>query len=152
MQVLALLSSALTLTILDQSTKAWVRHGLGQTQTLRLGIVLVRHRLNRRAFFQSPSKNPLLLMLLVAEFAALVAMSLLTPLLDGTFTTVALGIAAGGASSNVIDQVRHHGVVDFIDFGWWPTFNLADFAIVVGATSALLCFATALATAPPAAA
>jgi signal peptidase II len=31
--------------------------------------------------------------------------------------------------------VRHHhgAVVDFIDFRWWPVFNVADASIVVGA-------------------
>jgi signal peptidase II len=147
MQVLALLSAALLLIILDQSTKALVRHGLGQTQTLRLGLVVLRHRLNRRAFFGSPSNNSLLLILLVAEVVALMAVTLFAPLMGGTLTVVALGIAAGGASSNVIDQVLHRGVVDFIDLGWWPVFNLADLAIVVGATSALVSFGIALVTA-----
>ncbi len=147
MQVLALLLSALLTIFLDQSTKAWVRYGLGQTQTLRLGKVVVRHQLNRRAFFASPETDPLLLLVLAIELATLVAVTALTPLMGATFTAVALGIAAGGASSNVIDQVRHHGVVDFIDLGWWPVFNLADLAIVVGASSALASFGIALVTA-----
>ena len=31
--------------------------------------------------------------------------------------------------------VRHHGgaVIDWIDFRWWPVFNVADACIVVGA-------------------
>ncbi len=49
---------------------------------------------------------------------------------------VALGLVAGGALGNVSDRIfRGHGgaVVDFIYSGFWPTFNLADSAIVVGA-------------------
>ena len=43
-----------------------------------------------------------------------------------------LGLALGGAGSNVLDQLRRGAVVDFLDLGWWPVFNLADAAIVAG--------------------
>jgi lipoprotein signal peptidase len=42
----------------------------------------------------------------------------------------AAGLAFGGSAGNVIDRVRRGVVVDFIDLGWWPAFNLADAAIV----------------------
>lgn len=51
---------------------------------------------------------------------------------------VALGLVAGGGLGNLVDRVvRTPGglegrVVDFIHFHFWPTFNLADSAIVVG--------------------
>jgi signal peptidase II len=45
---------------------------------------------------------------------------------------IALGAALGGAGSNVLDRVWRDGVVDFIDFKFWPVFNLADVAIVAG--------------------
>jgi signal peptidase II len=48
-----------------------------------------------------------------------------------------LGAALGGATGNLLDRWRHHGVVDFIDLGFWPVFNLADIAIVVGTGLAL---------------
>jgi signal peptidase II len=53
---------------------------------------------------------------------------------------VVLGLVLGGAVGNVADRVFRDGngflggaVVDFIDFQWWPVFNLADAAIVAGA-------------------
>ncbi len=45
---------------------------------------------------------------------------------------LALGILLGGAAGNLIDRVRHGAVLDFVDVPWWPTFNVADVAIVVG--------------------
>ncbi|HEX8967752.1 MAG TPA: signal peptidase II [Chloroflexota bacterium] len=49
---------------------------------------------------------------------------------------LALGLQLGGALGNLIDRVRQGYVVDFVDFGyrsnWWPVFNVADSAIVVG--------------------
>ncbi len=50
---------------------------------------------------------------------------------------IALGLIAGGASGNIYDRMRQGAVTDFIDLhlgAWhWPTFNIADIAIVVGA-------------------
>lgn len=52
---------------------------------------------------------------------------------------VSVGLIVGGALGNLIDRVfRGDGgflsgaVVDFIDLQWWPIFNIADAAIVVG--------------------
>src|SRR5262249_26477822 len=52
--------------------------------------------------------------------------------------SVALGLILGGALGNLADRalrgpgLRGH-VVDFIDLHWWPVFNLADSAVVIGA-------------------
>jgi signal peptidase II len=43
-----------------------------------------------------------------------------------------LGLLIGGSVSNLADRVRLGHVTDFIDFGWWPAFNLADSFIVIG--------------------
>ena len=45
---------------------------------------------------------------------------------------VALGLLLGGSLSNLIDRVRLGHVTDFIDFRYWPAFNLADTFIVAG--------------------
>jgi signal peptidase II len=45
---------------------------------------------------------------------------------------VALGLVIGGSSSNLVDRVRLGYVTDFIDFRWWPAFNLADSFFVIG--------------------
>src|SRR5581483_979074 len=50
----------------------------------------------------------------------------------------ALGLLIGGSISNLVDRVRLGHVTDFIDFGWWPAFNLADSFIVGGVAILLL--------------
>jgi len=48
-----------------------------------------------------------------------------------------LGLILGGAVSNGIDRFTQGYVVDFIDLHWWPVFNVADMAIVVGILAAV---------------
>ena len=45
---------------------------------------------------------------------------------------ISLGLQLGGAIGNLMDRLRLGYVVDFLDVGAWPVFNLADSAIVVG--------------------
>jgi signal peptidase II len=51
---------------------------------------------------------------------------------------VALGLVIGGSVSNLLDRVRLGHVTDFLDFRYWPAFNLADSFIVVGVAALLL--------------
>ena len=44
----------------------------------------------------------------------------------------AVGAALGGAAGNLLDILRTRSVRDFIDFGWWPVFNVADVVIIGG--------------------
>ncbi len=47
------------------------------------------------------------------------------------FPQVLWGLFLGGVVGNLIDRLFRGYVVDFIDFGFWPAFNLADSAITV---------------------
>jgi len=61
---------------------------------------------------------------------------------NDTQVAVALMLVLGGALGNVIDRVRFGYVVDFIDVYYrvwhWPTFNIADSAITIGAVLLVL--------------
>ncbi len=45
---------------------------------------------------------------------------------------IALGLVIGGSISNLADRIRLGHVTDFLDFRYWPAFNLADSFIVIG--------------------
>ena len=63
---------------------------------------------------------------------------------DRPFAWLAVGLLAGGAIGNLIDRLARDGVIDFIDFPAWPSFNVADIAITLGAvTLALVALAAA---------
>ena len=62
--------------------------------------------------------------------------------LDRPWLQVACGLIIGGALGNIVDQVTVGAVADFLLFHWrdwqFPTFNLADTCITIGAGMWLL--------------
>ena len=72
------------------------------------------------------------------ELAALLLLVAFVPAFGGLLSSAALGLALGGAAGNLLDLVKLGGVVDFIDLGFWPVFNLADVAIVAGVLIAMM--------------
>jgi len=123
----------------DQATKTWALHHLGDHSihvwwTLRLSLSFN----SGIAFGLAQGFTPLLVGIVVVVVVALLGLgrSVTTPA-----TAVALGLVLGGALGNLADRLlRHHGgaVIDFIDLGWWPVFNLADAAITCGAALLVL--------------
>jgi len=55
---------------------------------------------------------------------------------------IGFGAIVGGAIGNIIDRVKFHYVVDFIDLRWFWVFNVADSCITIGV--GLLIIATIL--------
>jgi signal peptidase II len=47
------------------------------------------------------------------------------------YRQVLLGMILGGALSNGVDRLVQGYVIDFIDFHFWPVFNVADSCIVI---------------------
>jgi signal peptidase II len=50
------------------------------------------------------------------------------------FRQVCLSMILGGALCNLYDRIFLGYVVDYLDLGWWPVFNLSDSFISVGCT------------------
>ena len=59
-----------------------------------------------------------------------------------TLFCLALALIMGGAIGNLFDRIIYGYVIDFLDFHYqhwhWPAFNVADMAIVGGATLMIL--------------
>ena len=43
-----------------------------------------------------------------------------------------VAVALGGATGNLLDRLLRGHIVDFIEIGLWPIFNVADVGIVAG--------------------
>lgn len=49
-----------------------------------------------------------------------------------------LTLILSGALSNLVDRLKFGYVIDYIDFRFWPVFNIADSAITIGTTILLI--------------
>ena len=58
---------------------------------------------------------------------------------ENVWVRVSLGLQLGGAMGNLVDRLLRGYVVDFVDIGFWPIFNIADLSIVVGVTMLAYC-------------
>lgn len=123
---------------LDQATKALARATLtpGESIGVFLGIDLnLVHNTGIAFGALSGAGEGLIVGVTVLAVAALVvffAARVTRPLL-----WLPVGMVLGGAAGNLIDRGRTGAVVDFIDPTFWPAFNLADTAIVVGVVGVL---------------
>ena len=80
----------------------------------------------------------------LVAIAAVVLIFLVVQEVPSRLESLALGLVLGGAVGNLLDRVfRGDGflngkVIDFVDFDFFPTFNVADSAITIGAILAVL--------------
>jgi signal peptidase II len=133
----------------DQITKHIVQNSIAHDQVITVipGFFNLIHTENSGIAFSlfAGSSSPWKLVLLVGVSLALLATVVIVGLRGRAMnwqTGVGLALIVGGASSNLIDRIRFGQVVDFLDVYFrsyhWPTFNVADSAIVVGAGLLLL--------------
>ncbi len=134
---------ALAVIVADQLSKHWAVNRLSGDRiidvvwTLRLNLAFN----SGMAFSRGEGLGPV-----IAVVATLVIVWLLVSLrtAGGRLNTFGIGAVIGGAAGNLIDRAfRQEGwlrgsVVDFIDFQWFPIFNIADSAINVGAAALIL--------------
>ena len=82
------------------------------------------------AFGVAPAGATIFLVASIAVAVGLVIYVVRTP---GSFWTDAvLGLIMGGTLGNGYDRIVHGTVTDFINFHFWPVFNIADSAISIG--------------------
>ena len=73
------------------------------------------------------------LLIVTALFAVLLIVLYFRRLaVDSLLLRLALGLQLGGAVGNLIDRLTIGAVIDFVDLGWFPVFNVADSAITIG--------------------
>ena len=132
-----LLFASLALAV-DQSSKTIVVWRLAERQCCPEGSpVRLRRVTNRRASTGSVRNRVAWLLLWGLTFLGLMLLVQHGPFFQNQVAHVGLGAALGGATSNLLDRLRRGAVIDYIDVGFWPVFNLADAAIVLGVAVAL---------------
>jgi signal peptidase II len=143
----AWLPIAVLVVVIDQITKAWAINELVDRNielfwTLRFNLSFN----TGMAFGQGRDLGPIIAV--VAMVVVVVVLLRMRPD-GGRLANIAIGLIIGGAVGNIIDRLfrgrgwLRGGVVDFIDFQWFPIFNVADMGITIG--GALLVLASFLA-------
>jgi signal peptidase II len=131
---------ALATTALDQATKLLVvsRMALGESIPVLGPVMSLTRQANTGAFFS--------LFASAGGLLAVVGVVLVAVLLFWGWRAgnrhpeliLPLGLVLGGAMGNLIDRLARGEVVDFLDFHFWPVFNVADIALTAGVLLAIL--------------
>ena len=129
--------------VADQATKTWALDSLNGGRTIDLFWTL-RFNLvfnSGMAFSQGQSAGRI-----IGLLAFCVAVWLWFSLRKATsqLSLVGTSMLIGGALGNVADRLFRGdnwlagAVVDFIDFQWFPVFNIADSAVTIGAATLIM--------------
>jgi signal peptidase II len=139
---------------IDQMTKRWALERLapavvgGPREIIELiGPLQFNLAFNTGASFSLGSDSGAIIGMIA--LAIVVVLALVARKVDSKVQLVLIGIIMGGALGNIIDRLTRVGevdpftgavssgfmsgsVVDFIDVQFWPIWNVADMAVVVG--------------------
>ncbi|HEY3377471.1 MAG TPA: signal peptidase II [Armatimonadota bacterium] len=125
---------SLLVAAIDQGVKRLVVEGypLGESHSLIPGVLDLSYRQNTGAAFSLFHHAPTAALIAVNILVLGFFLALVYPHLRTRSGSAAAVLVLGGALGNLLDRVRWHYVVDYIDFRVWPVFNIADMCIVAG--------------------
>jgi signal peptidase II len=126
--------AALFVIAADQITKSAVVAALreGESQPIIGDLLRLTHIKNTGAAFGM--LRGLGGVLALAALVGVIAFAAVVVRQPPPLTSIGAALVAAGAMGNLIDRLfREGGVVDFVDFRYWPAFNVADSAITIGA-------------------
>ena len=138
------LLTTLLLLIADQATKYWATVVLKPVFMIEVipGFFRLTYATNRGVAFSLFADSEMEIRYILAGVSLLAAVMVSayqwrTPVRK-VGLNMAFSLMLAGIIGNLIDRIRLGEVVDFIDLHWaevytWPTFNVADAAICVGA-------------------
>jgi signal peptidase II len=136
------LGLAAAVVLVDQLTKWWALRRLPDGAIEVIWTLQFRLTFNSgMAFGTGQGWGPVIA---IAAFVVVIALARSLWHQRSPLSAAAIGCLVGGATGNLLDRLAREpglfrgSVVDFIDFGWFPVFNVADIAINVGAALLVL--------------
>lgn len=124
--------------ITDQLSKLWIKSNLALGESLlEVGFFRLSHIHNTGSSF-GLFQNQNLILTIVAIVGVCIILFLIffirhrIEILNTTIGKLSLALILGGTMGNLINRLSFGYVIDFIDFNYWPAFNIADSALVVG--------------------
>src|SRR5574342_614681 len=119
---------AIAVFILDRITKFLVTKYIPLSASIDFSFVSISHVMNTGTAFGLFKNAPWFFVI----FATAVSVYLI--LKHKAFSVQLqpiLGLILGGALGNLVDRLLYGGVIDFINFHFWPSFNVADSAVTI---------------------
>ncbi|MBI4940267.1 MAG: signal peptidase II [Actinobacteria bacterium] len=131
---LQLAAAAAVIAGADLAAKTWADAAL-PGHTVRAGLLDLQLAYNSGVAFSVGRSAPRAVVVLVTATITAVVAALAWRTAPTSARQVRLAVAAilGGAVANLIDRAGDGVVTDYLHTGWWPTFNLADVSICLGA-------------------
>lgn len=123
----------ITFIFLDQVTKNLIRGNfqIGESITVIPGILWITRVENSGVAF-GLAQGMSLLLSIISLFILIMVLAFFVNIIKAPAGMIAISLVISGALGNLIDRMIIGTVTDYIDFGFWPVFNLADSCIVVG--------------------
>ena len=140
-----LVTAAISL-FLDQLTKAIVRKVVDPRDPIQVirGYVQITYAENTGAAFgMFRGQNTIFIVISIIAVGFILAYY--RRFKANTWMRISLGLLLGGALGNLTDRILFQHVTDFISvrwwllhWRWWPSFNVADASVCVGAVMLIL--------------
>lgn len=124
---------------LDQATKYWVVQNVPLNGSWSFLPALAKifqftFVINTGAAFgMFPQLGGIFMVIAIVVIASIIIFYRHLPT-HNIWVRLSLGLQLGGALGNLLDRITRGYVVDFVDIGFWPIFNVADLSIVLGVT------------------
>ncbi len=130
----------LAMVLLDRLSKLYISNNfvLGESQIIIEGMLQFTYVRNTGIAFGLLAGRGWLLILLQALVIALLLVFKLRYFPSQMLVNFCFAALMAGAISNLLDRILYGYVIDFVDIGIWPVFNLADVFIVAGAAGLIL--------------
>jgi len=120
---------------LDQLTKYLIKANLDLNSTIPLldGIFHITYIQNSGAAFSMfQNKTGFLIAMQLTVITIVLVYLIKRQKKEHWCLLVSLSLIAAGGIGNLIDRAINGYVVDFLDFRFWPIFNVADISVCVG--------------------
>lgn len=120
--------------ILDRLSKLWIVDHMALYESIDIvpHVMSITYILNRGAAFGILENQISFFIAVVALLTVAVAFFWKRIQNFSKLGQTAVALVIGGAMGNVYDRITQSAVVDFINFHFWPIFNIADIAITLG--------------------
>lgn len=123
----------LVLLILLDLLAKWLAHTSLETPLqIWPGIFQLKTSYNPGVAFSIPIANSIMVWLTPFLLAGIIWLIVRSCNLKHRITKTALMLLIAGGLGNFINRIWYGAVIDFIDFSFWPSFNLADSYLTVG--------------------